>query len=376
MEDQLTKLTQDLVKAPSVEGQSINAARVLYDYLDNHGLNPTLKEYKEGEANVYCDLGPSNTKTMLISGHLDTVPIGNLEDWTHDPFSGKIIDGELWGRGSVDMKGGTATLAATMVELMKSEGDLQQRVFFAATAEEETGLQGAREYVTDGMVKDLSHVIIAEPTDLAPKVREKGIMWFKIHAKGKQSHASRPDLGHNAIAGLAAILPKLSASLPTLETPDLGRTSLNFGVISGGTAANVVAQEATLTCDSRSTPGVKNEEVLAGIERVLVEESGPVQFTMERLEDVPSILSPNDDFAHALAKNTAEHTGTLSELIGVHYATDGAIFMEAVNHSVPFVIYGPGSTELLHQTNERLEVNQLKIALDVYVKTILETIGS
>ncbi|MHA2501335.1 MAG: M20 family metallopeptidase [Candidatus Kariarchaeaceae archaeon] len=372
----LVELTQKLVQAPSIEGQSINAARVLYDYLDENGLNPTLNEYKDGEANVYCDLGPKNTKTMLISGHLDTVPIGNRDDWTHDPFSGKILDGLLWGRGSVDMKGGTATLAAVMTDLLKQEDDLQQRVFLAATAEEETGLQGAHVYVQDGHLKDLSHVIIAEPTDLAPKIREKGIMWFRIHAKGKQSHASRPDLGHNAIAGLAAILPKLTASLPELETPDLGRTSLNFGVISGGTAANVVPQEAELICDSRSTPGVDNADVLEGIARVVEEESGDVKFSMEVLENVPSILSPNDDFANLLNENTAAITGKTATLEGVHYATDGAIFMEAVNHAVPFVIYGPGSTELLHQTNERLEVNQLDIARKVYLKSILQTIGS
>ena len=91
---------------------------------------------------------------------------------------------------------------------------------------------------------------------------------------------------------------------------------------------------------------------------------------------MPSILSPNDDFANLLNENTAALTGKTAVLEGVHYATDGAIFMEAVNHAVPFVIYGPGSTELLHQTNERLEVAQLDIARKVYLKSIVQTIGS
>ena len=333
-----------------------------------------MREYKEGEANVYAKIGPKNTEQLLISGHLDTVPIGNKEEWTHDPYSGKIIDDELWGRGSVDMKGGTATLAGVMVELLKHEDDLQQAVFLAATAEEETGLKGAEQYVIDGLVDNTSHVIIAEPTDLVPKVREKGIIWFDITAHGKQAHASRTDLGHNAIEGLASIIPKLHASLPELTTADLGKTSLNTGIIEGGTAANVVAQYAKARFDSRTTPGVKNEEVISSFQQIVTEASGDIKYELDIIENQPSILSPNDEFAKALAEHTSKYTGTVPALEGVHYATDGAVFMDKTNHKTPFVIYGPGSTELLHQTNERLEVAQLDIARKVYLAAILETI--
>jgi succinyl-diaminopimelate desuccinylase len=343
--------------------------------LEEQGLNPTIDEYKEGEANVFAEIGPKGKPAFLMSGHVDTVPIGKREAWTHDPFSAKIIDGELWGRGSVDMKGGTASLAGVLVELMEHEDDLQQRLFFAATAEEETGLKGAEQYVESGKIKNITHVLIAEPTDLVPNNMEKGIIWANILASGKQAHASRPDLGYNAIEGLASLLPKLYEAIPELDNPLLGKTSLNVGMIEGGTAANVVPQDAQATIDMRTTPGVDNDDVIKHLQQIINRESGDVSFDIEILESAPSILSPTNDFAEQLAIETGKHTGKKPDIGGVHYATDGAVFMEALDHQPQFIIYGPGSTELLHQTNERLDLKQLEISTGVISKCILDEIS-
>ena len=154
MDNDVVKLTQKLVKTPSIKGNTVDVANIIFDYLEEFGLNPQIDNYKEGEANVYVSLGPSNTDQFIISGHIDTVPIGQINDWTHEPYSGKIINGELWGRGSVDMKGGTASLACVMIELLKNESDLKQEIFLALTAEEETGLLGAKNYIDKKLIKN------------------------------------------------------------------------------------------------------------------------------------------------------------------------------------------------------------------------------
>lgn len=367
MDEVIVKLVQDLVKIDTTQGKSVLAARVLANFLEENGLSPKINEYKPGEANVLTEIGP-NTEKIVMSGHLDVVPPGNLSLWEHDPYSGKIIDNELWGRGSVDMKGGVGELAGVLVELLKYEDDLTHKISFAVTAEEEVGLQGAREYVKQNYMKNASHLIIAEPTGLRPMTAEKGIMWFDINATGKQAHASRPDLGLNAIEALAELIPKLHEVLPKKDNSFVGRTTLNIGTISGGTAANVVPNFATMRCDIRTTPGINNDDVLAEIQQIL-DKSDEVHFDLKVIESVGAVNSPNDEFPTLFDTYTQKYYGKSFGLSAVHYATDGGIFMD--QKSVPFVIYGPGSTTMLHQTNERLDLEQLRIARNVTRDAIL-----
>lgn len=373
MDNDVVELTQKLVKTPSIKGNTVDVANIIFDYLEEFGLNPQIDNYKEGEANVYVSLGPSNTDQFIISGHIDTVPIGQIDDWTHEPYSGKIINGELWGRGSVDMKGGTASLACVMIELLKNESDLKQEIFLALTAEEETGLLGAKNYIDKKLIKNASNILIAEPTNLEPKTREKGIVWFDIHSNGRQAHASRPDLGVNAIEELARLIPKLHNVIPDWEDDLLGKTTLNTGTIMGGTAANVIPQYARARFDSRVTPGITNDEVISRYKKVVEEFDGEIGFDFDLIESASSILSKTTNFAELLMENTKKYVSREIEIGGAYYATDGAVFMEYLKNQPEFVIFGPGSTELLHQTDERMEVSQLELSKKIIYESLIMT---
>ena len=358
----------------STQGKSENAAIILHDFLTNFGLNTKIDNYKEGEANVETRIGPKGAPSIIVSGHLDTVPFGDLKNWEHHPLSGKIVDGELWGRGSVDMKGGVACLAGVMLELMKHESDLNHQIIFAATAEEETGLLGAKQFVSQGIMKNATHLLITEPTGLDVEIMEKGVLWFDILAKGKQAHGARPDLGHNAIEGLAKIMPEIYTLLPDDEVKEVGKTTINFGMIGGGTAPNVVPENATLTCDIRTVPGLKNQQILDKIENLLLAKSDQnIQFIYDLKMSDEAVISKDRKFGNKLAHEVQKHTGKLPELGGAYYATDGAAFME--EKEVSFAIFGPGSKEMLHQTNERLDLEQLDIAGKVIRYTILDITG-
>ncbi len=254
-------LVQKMVQTDSTTS-TIEVASIYQEFLIENGYSVKLDEYEPAKANVEARIGPSNAKKIIISGHMDTVPIGNPDIWTHHPFSGKIVDGELWGRGSVDMKGGTGALAGVMVELLKHEDDLQYEVILAATADEEVGLLGAHNFVKKGLMENAEHLLIAEPTSLGVAIMEKGIIFGNVLAYGKQAHASRPDLGHNAIEALATLMPKLHGIGPDLSTPELGKGSLNIGVIQGWSVANVVPEMSEMCIDYRMTTRGDNAEVI------------------------------------------------------------------------------------------------------------------
>lgn len=372
MRTEVENLTQKMVQTDSTVS-TVEVATLYRDFLTEHGYSAKLDEYEPTKANVEARIGPSNAKKIVISGHMDTVPIGNPDKWTHHPFSGKIEDGILWGRGSVDMKGGTAALAGVMIELLKHEDDLRYEVILAATADEEIGLLGAHEFVNQGIMKDVEHLLIAEPTSLGVANMEKGIIFGSVRAHGKQAHASRPDLGHNAIEALARIMPKLHDLLPDTSTPELGKSTLNIGVINGGTVTNVVPEYAEMSVDYRMTPGVENELVVSRLRKVLEENSNEgvrYELDTDMTLNAPALVSSTTELGDMLATHTEKFTGNKPKVGGMFYATDAAAFMG--NSKMSFAIYGPGSTELLHQTNERLSLKELDISRQVIRDTVLE----
>lgn len=372
MRTEVEDLVQKMVQTDSTVS-TVEVATIYRDFLVEHGYTAKINEYEPTKANVEARLGPSNAKKIVISGHLDTVPIGNPEKWTHHPFSGKIVDGIMWGRGSVDMKGGTGALAGVMVELLKHEDDLKYEVILAATADEEVGLLGAHQFVKEGIMKDVEHLIIAEPTELGVANMEKGIIFGNVRAHGKQAHASRPELGHNAVEALGRLMPKLHEILPETSTPELGKSTLNIGVIAGGTVTNVVPEYAEMSVDYRMTPGVDNALVVSRLRKVIEESSRDgirYELDTDMTLNAPALISTTNELGEKLASNNEKHTGNKPKVGGMFYATDAAAFMG--DEMMSFAIYGPGSTELLHQTNERLSLHELDISRMVIRDTVLE----
>lgn len=371
MDEKIRSLVQDLVKIDTSE-TSIEAAILVKEFLADHAIDSELNEYKKGHANLIAKIGPKNAEKMVISGHLDIVPYGDPDKWERHPLSGDIIDGYLWGRGSVDMKSGTAALAGTMIELLEVEDQLNHQIVYAATAEEETGLTGAAEIAKSGLMSNTSHVLIAEPTGLQAMTMEKGIIWLDVIAKGKQAHGSRPDLGINAIEGLTELIPKIYNVIPDLEVDPVGKTTMNVGTIQGGSAPNVVPESANMILDIRLTPGISMQDMLDRVEKVVDEMDNEVIYELKNLNGAEAVISPTNTFAEKLRTLTTQYYEKDMPLGGVHYATDGAILVNAAENP-EFVIYGPGSTDLLHQTNERLELKQLDLSRKIITQSIKNT---
>ena len=370
MVNKFIEFTQNLVKIDTTRGKSINGVNFISDFLQEAGFSSKIDNYKEGEGNLTATFGPSGTDEFILSGHIDTVETGDHANWVQPPFSGKIVDNELWGRGSVDMKGGISAMLFAFLEMAKKESDLNQKMTLAISAEEEVGLLGAREFSKNNLMKNASHLLVTEPTSLNVASRQKGVLWIKVSASGKQAHGSRPELGINAIENLAQKIPKIKAIIPDKEVAQLGKTTLNTGKFNGGLSPNIVPEQAEVVFDIRTVPGVVNQDIIDSINSLLANSSDGVNYNLEILTNDLSVESTDQVFPEQILSHA--QTFAPSQLMGMFFATDAAVLLS--DKDVPFCIFGPGSTELLHQTNERVLLNDLEIAKKVIFNTLNEIV--
>ena len=224
VEDEITKLLSDLIRinTSNPPGNETLAAKYLAENLSEEGFKCELIESAPKRGNLITRLKGSGDKpNLLLLSHLDVVP-ANPKEWSVDPFGGKV-DGEfVWGRGAVDMKGMTAIEVMVMKLLKRNNIKLKGDVIFAATADEEKGGKSGVDFLLKNCPeKVFAPYVLNEGGGLAiptPKRKiftvqtaEKGIVWFKVKAKGTPGHGSMPNLADNAILRMNKVIEKLGS---------------------------------------------------------------------------------------------------------------------------------------------------------------------
>ena len=172
--EELLKITKDLVAIDSsttCPARERNVAEYLLELFKKEGIRAWVQEVKDGRGNVIAVLkGDGRGKSLMLNGHMDTVPVTGMED----PFRGKTEDGWLWGRGTADMKGGLAAMAYALILLKRMEVVLHGDLVFAGVIEEEAATSaGSRHIAAHGPITD--YAIVGEPTALYPVTAHKGI---------------------------------------------------------------------------------------------------------------------------------------------------------------------------------------------------------
>lgn len=300
-----------------------------------------------------------------LTGHFDVIPVGDSSQWESPPFSAIIKDGKLYGRGSADMKGGIAFLIGVIKLLSKNPIFLENyRMMFLGTADEEKGMIGSITLSNQDVMKDLILLVIAEPTNLQIGVGEKGLLWVKLIITGKAAHGSMPQEGINAIERALKILPQLRKILGDKTNDFLGKSTLNIGCISGGTAINIVPDRVILDLDYRLIPEQNHQKLIAQLKALY---HSYFSVKIEILKDLPALLS---DRNHNFIQNLREFSQ--GEIIGLSYATDAANLINASN-PIPFVIFGPGDPKTIHKRDEFIEINQIFEAISHLKNALLRT---
>jgi succinyl-diaminopimelate desuccinylase len=378
--DLVVQLTQDLVRFPSVNppGNEREAAEFLGARMSDLGLEVEVQILEETRANVIGRIRGTGKGHLVFSGHLDVVPPGE-QPWHHAPFAAERVDGRIYGRGSCDMKGGVASMVTAAAALVQGGFRPNADLIIAASCGEEAGMLGAGVMVERRSLEGAASLVVCEPTGLDVYIGEKGVFWIRIRAFGQTAHGSTPWLGINAVSYFARLIPRLEAYPFTWQESDLlGKPSLSVNIIRGGNKVNVVADFCEIDVDLRTVPsqdqGQLLEQIRALAEEVAAEFHSGLRIELEIDQAKQSLETPRND---ALVETTilaVEAIRGKTPLVGgVTYGTDAAYLAPGFN--IPMVICGPGGTDMLHQPNEYVEIEQLFQAAEIYVDLAKRLLG-
>lgn len=393
-------LARELVAIPSITGAEAAVARRLEALLSGLGCRTRLYEAAPGRPNLYAEFGgrPGARPGILFHGHMDTVPAHGMAD----PFSARVEDGRLYGRGSVDQKGGLAAAVSAMAAIAGSGAALSKPVALVCVIDEESEHRGSMALRSMGV--DAEFGVITEPTGLRLGIGCKGTAPILVRVKGVAAHGCRPWLGANAIiAGMD--IARLLLALPprTAEIPGIGeaRGSLNLGKIDGGRAYNIVADECSLWFDRRLVPGETQASALAEIEAVLAAYIGgaaigaasgqlPVAKAgisaaaeiarpdwnwdpIKKRGLLPALTDASDPAVSAFEAASKAVVGRAPE----RFFTDGYQEMDFLINDLGInsIQYGPGDSSLCHTDGEFLDLGQLEACARVYEAAALSLCG-
>ncbi len=357
-----------LVSFPTVSRESnLQLMDFVEDYLTGHGVSSHRVYSDNGQkCNLYACVGPEEAGGVVLSGHVDVVPIDGQE-WTTDPFELIQKGSRLYGRGSCDMKGFDA-LALCAVPKALAAG-VKRPIQLALTYDEETGMEGAYRLVPE-MVKHMppaEAVIVGEPSQMQVVTGHKGGLMLQTNVRGFEVHSSIVHTGVSAVMTAAKLIGWLEARMAANKAaadPDSlfvpPYTTLHVGMIEGGTARNIVAKDCWFSTDVRVIPGESSldwrEHYLAEVARVEKEMQAihpDTRITVDIRGDIPGcrpeMATEAEAICRAITGDNAEHV--------VSYGTEGGIFQDG-GYSV--CICGPGNIEQAHQPDEFIEISQLQ----------------
>jgi acetylornithine deacetylase/succinyl-diaminopimelate desuccinylase-like protein len=431
MTSEVTDLLQHLIRNACVNdgtessGHEVRSADLLQTYLEGDGLDIERYEPAPGRTSLVTRVEGTDptAPTLLLMGHTDVVP-ANAAGWRHDPFGGELIDGEVWGRGAVDMLNLTASMAVATKRLAREGFRPKGTLVYLAVADEEAlGSLGADHLVAheadavraDYVITESGGIPIPSPTGLKLPVivAEKGSHWAQLRVSGTPGHGSQPYKTDNALVTAAAVVQRIAEYQPATEIHDIWRrflegmeypdevvgplldpgtlvdacdalpvgmarqfhacTHTTFAptIVHGGTKINVIPDQVDLQIDIRTLPGDGEAEVRAMLDDALGDLSSKVELIASH--DDPSTTSPIDTpLWDSLERVTqAFYEGSKIVPFMTVGATDARFFRRLGTTSYGFGLF---STDLsfedygamFHGDDERIDVKSLELSTDMW----------
>lgn len=377
-EDEIVELIRNLVKIPSYNGiinQETKVAEYIHKLFAKEGIDSEIITVAEGRCNVVSRIkGEGNGKTLLLTGHMDTVPPYDMIE----PFELKSQGDILFGRGVVDMKGPLACMIYSLIAIKRANIKLSGDLIFAAVIDEEEKSLGTIDLIERGIKADAA--IVGEPTNLNICIAHRGLEWFEFNFRGKTVHGGKQKEGINAIKKASEFINYVDDKLlPKIENEThelIGSSSMNYGTINGGTQPSTVAGECILKIDRRWVPGIKYDDVVSGYQDIideLTKQDEKFKCTLKVVDE--SIMKKGyvheameTDINHPIVgiiKNNAKNIlNKIPEITYFPAWTDGGLLSSYAN--IPTIVFAPGGLETAHSAIEQINRNQILSATLIY----------
>lgn len=377
-QEELTRIVQDTVRIPSWLGVPGEQEKPVAEYFarlfEAEGIEYTMRDVEPGRSNIVARLpGTGGGKTLLLTGHLDTVDLANMprgcEPW--------IEDGLLYGRGTSDMKGPDVCMAMTLVALKRAGVRLRGDLLFAGVADEEMCSIGTVDLIEQGITADAA--IVGEPTEFAICRGHRGLEWYEFHIIGKTVHGGSQSEGVNAITQamkfIQAVESELAPAVFARKHPLLKEATLNVGIIKGGTGLSTVAGDCWVWIDRRFLPYETYDEVGQEFQRIIdrLHAEDPKFRCEMKVMDV-SVMKPG--FVHMPMETAEDHplvAATRDAVSGVGFEPQISFFPAWTDAGLlnsyaqmPCVVLGPGMIKNCHSEREFIPLDHLVKAVQTY----------
>lgn len=374
-------LLQDLIRCKSVTPAEGGALTYLENLLSTHGFVCQRLIFREAGTpdveNLFARIG-SGSPHLCFAGHTDVVPEGIVESWTYPPFAADIADGFIYGRGACDMKGSVAAFAAAAIDFVRTAGKFKGSISFLITGDEEgpaiNGTVKVLQWMAEnGHIPD--HCIVGEPSCVDTlgdtiKIGRRGSLSFAVTVEGKQGHAAYPHKADNPIPKLARFIDRISSATLDEGNEHFGPSTLavtSFDV--GNPAGNVIPSRAAAKFNIRfstehSFASLKTW-VDAQIEVVKSEMGGT--WSVSATEGADAFITEPGSFVGLVQDAVERETGVLPKL-STSGGTSDARF---VKDYCPVLEFGP-TNATIHQTDERIGVDELRATQSVYARIIAD----
>ncbi len=373
-------LARALIQCPSVTPAEGGALAFLESVLKPAGFTVERVTFSEPGTpdvdNLYARIGTQGPH-LTFAGHTDVVPPGDAGQWRHGPFAGEIVDGLLYGRGAVDMKGGIACFLAAALDHVAAEGGKPKgSISFLITGDEEgPSVNGTEKLIAWAHQRGerFDHCIVGEPSNPEAlgdmiKIGRRGSLSAIVTVQGRQGHVAYPQRAANPIPVLLAILNRLTAEPLDAGNAHFQPSNLEITSIDvGNGATNVIPQAATARFNIRFNDEHTLGSLKARIEAVVAEAARPgiMPSVSYARGNSQSFITKPGPFVEMVAETIAEVTGRKPEL-STTGGTSDARFIKDYCPVIEFGLVG----QTMHAVDERVGVEDLVALTAIYRRII------
>lgn len=374
---ELIAFIQSLVRTKSLSGQEEAAIRLIESKMNALGYDEVIID---SMGNLLGRIGQGG-KTILFDSHVDTVEVNDAEKWDIPPFSGAVVDGRLYGRGSADMKSGAAASIYAAALARRLGLDSGKTIYVSCGVFEEDCDGENLKYMFNELNLKPDYVVICEPSDNKIALGHKGKAQISIKTHGVSAHGSAPEKGVNAIYEMSEIIQRVEKANTELMKKDGIKGTLVMSRISSTSASlNAVPSECEAYLDRRTVPGETEDAIRQEMDQLIrgknaTWEVGTVyrrSWTGMDIKYQPFHPAWKIDLDHALTRSCiaayAENFGRQpAEYAYWDFSTDA---VTPVSMGIPTIGFGPGEPKLAHMRNESCPINQIIEACGFYTRLI------
>jgi acetylornithine deacetylase len=396
------RLLQRLVQERSITGQESSSQAIIieklrgldlqidiwepnYSKLQHHPYFVSPRVAFTGSSNVVgIKKGSGGGKSILLNGHIDVVPEGDVTQWNYEPYGAEVVDGKMYGRGTTDMKGGSVALLLAIEAVSALNIPLKGDIIFQSVIEEESGGAGSLAAILRGYKADIA--IIPEPTSMKIFPKQQGSMWFRLTVTGKSAHGGTRYEGVSAIEKSMIVMEKVQELEKTRNARIIDPlyksvpipVPINIGKVNGGNWPSSVPDQVLL----EGRIGVAPEECMSDVKQEFEEFlkklaqhdqwflTHPVEITWFGARWVPGTINIEHEAMKVLQQNYLKIKKQPPVIEAAPWGTDGGLFTQVGN--IPTIVFGPGTTEVAHYPDEYIVLDHMFEAAEIFANIIID----